>query len=1182
MIEQIRKRINSSEPFQQLTEAVKSIQPGNPVQLRGISGSLISFAAAHLFDMRQTHVLLVAADKDRAEQLRDDCATILGDDRVCLYVSGHTHAAMNLDMSAPIAQIETLRSLLQSTPVLVVSSAEALTTKLPPAKQFADRAVEVEVNKEFPFEELIQKLAVMSFVKKDFVEEYGDFAVRGGILDVFPFVGDNPIRFEFWGDTVESIREFEVISQRSIRELQKASVVASLFNHVADSASMPDSADEKETRVSIFEYLSKEALLFFDEPLLIEKEIEELQQEGYSNILNWKTIEKITNDFAKFDHTAIHSTHSKIRIDFQSHPQAPIAGSIKRLIEQIRTYSNQEYTIYLASDTKEESERLDGLIEEELTAPDEPGARNQKLESTSFDLENNFLTLEGSEKEGGHHEDTFSPISQTQHPSLTVHSPLAENILSPIRYQHLPEALHSGFIYPPANIAIFTEHEIFGRLKRRGTARRKKFKGFTQKELQQLKRGDFVVHRDYGIGRFVGLQKIKVRGVETEVMKLVYEENDTLYVNLNFIDRVQKYSSQEGHTPKLSKLGGLDWDRLKSRARKKIKDIARDLIKLYARRKHEHGFAFASDTHWQKEMEASFLYEDTPDQAKSTLDVKQDMEQSSPMDRLICGDVGFGKTEVAVRAAFKAVMNGKQVAVLVPTTILAHQHFHTFLDRIGRYSLRVESLTRFRSKIDQKDVLESLKEGKVDVLIGTHRILSKDVVFKDLGLLIIDEEQRFGVASKEKLRQLRASVDTLTLTATPIPRTLQFSLMGARDLSLINTPPRNRIPIQTEIAQFDLQLIHEVIMKELHRSGQVYFVHDRVQNIDLIRSMLEEHIPKARFHVAHGQMKGHELEKAMMDFLEKKYDVLLCTKIIESGIDIPSVNTIIINRADRFGLAELYQLRGRVGRSNIQAYAYLLTPPLSVLPRVTLRRLQAIQEFTELGSGFNLAMRDLEIRGAGNLLGGEQSGFILEMGFEMYQRVVEEAVAELKEEEFHELVEKNVENGKKIQGETVIETDVEALIPDIYIEHDAERLDIYRRLYRCESLEDIHMIRAELKDRFGEYPEEVEHLFQQIELKVIAAKIGFIKVELDNDVLTLHFPPPDETAFYENEDAPFQKIMASIHGLKPFHPHLKQDSKQLKLIVKIKLSEHQNERLDEVRAFLDTLSILSLPQLSSK
>jgi len=541
------------------------------------------------------------------------------------------------------------------------------------------------------------------------------------------------------------------------------------------------------------------------------------------------------------------------------------------------------------------------------------------------------------------------------------------------------------------------------------------------------------------------------------------------------------------------------------------------------------------------------------------------------MDRLICGDVGFGKTEVAVRAAFKAVMNGKQTAVLVPTTILAQQHFNTFLDRIGRYSVRIESLTRFRAKKEQTEVLQGLKEGKVDVLIGTHRVLSKDVVFKDLGLLIIDEEQRFGVTAKEKLRQIRASVDTLTLTATPIPRTLQFSLMGARDLSLINTPPRNRIPIQTEIAQFDPRLIREAIIKELYRGGQVYFVHDRVQNIGTIQSMLEEHLPKVRFHVAHGQMKGHELEKAMMNFLEKKYDVLICTKIIESGIDIPSVNTIIINRADRFGLAELYQLRGRVGRSNVQAYAYLLTPPLSVLPRATLRRLQAIQEFTELGSGFNLAMRDLEIRGAGNLLGGEQSGFILEMGFEMYQRVVEEAVAELKDEEFKELVETEKGVGKRKTVETIIETDIESLIPDIYIEHDSERLDVYRRLYRCASHEEIHTMRVELRDRFGEYPEEVEHLFRLVELKITAARIGFIKVELSGEQLLLYFPSSEESVFYEGDDARFQKIMKHIHELKQFQPRLKQDGRQLKLAARIKYDGEPKNRLAEINVFLQML-----------
>jgi transcription-repair coupling factor (superfamily II helicase) len=1166
VIETIQKKIAESEPFQQLTAAVESLQSGSPVQVQGISGSLMAFVAVHLFTVRQSQMLLVVPDKDRAEQLRDDCSLLLGDSAVHLFASGPTHAAKLLDMSAPIAQMETLRALSRSERVLVIASAEALTTKLPAPKRFTERSIELEINKEYPFEQLIQKLAILGFEKKDFVEEYGDFAVRGGILDVFPFIGDNPIRFEFWGNSIESIREFDVLSQRSIRKLQTASVVASLRSDYTDNTDLSQMSDytDSDKRVSLFEYLIGDALLFLDEPLLIEKEFDELVQEGYSDIFDWKTIETQLKGFPRILHSTISSFQSPISLSFHAHPQPPMGGSVRRLIEHVQKLSDQDNTVYLACDTKEEGERLSELIEEELTAPDESGIRNQKSparrlggEAGNQELENIDQTVWDAEKHESRDEDDIHQIV---------------NLPPLIQYTFLLEALHSGFIYPAAKIAIFTEHEIFGRLKRRGTTKRKKFKGFTQKELQQLKRGDFVVHQDYGIGQFAGLQKIKVRGVEAEVMKLVYEENDTLYVHLNFINRVEKYSSQEGHTPKLNKLGGADWDRLKSKARKKIKDIARDLIKLYARRKHEQGFSFAPDTHWQKEMEASFLYEDTPDQAKSTLDVKQDMEQTSPMDRLICGDVGFGKTEVAVRAAFKAVMNGKQVAVLVPTTILAHQHFKTFLDRVGRYSMRVESLTRFRAKKEQTDVLQGLQEGKVDILIGTHRLLSKDVVFKDLGLLIIDEEQRFGVAAKEKLRQLRANVDTLTLTATPIPRTLQFSLMGARDLSLINTPPRNRISIQTEIAQFDPQLIREAIMKELHRGGQVYFVHDRVQNIRLIQSMLEEHIPKARFHVAHGQMKGHELEKAMMDFLERKYDVLLCTKIIESGIDIPSVNTIIINRADRFGLAELYQLRGRVGRSNIQAYAYLLTPPLSVLPRVTLRRLQAIQEFTELGSGFNLAMRDLEIRGAGNLLGGEQSGFILEMGFEMYQRVVEEAVAELKEEEFGELAEGEKEEGKRKKTETVIETDIEALIPDIYIEHDAERLDIYRRLYRCVSHEEVHAMRGELQDRFGEYPEEVEHLFRLVELKITTARIGFTKVELNGELLSLHLPPPEEKGFYEGDEAPFQKIMGRIHEMQQFQPRLKQDGKQLKLIAKIPLSEESNLRMNAINRFLEGIT----------
>ncbi len=1097
MIEEIRKRIEDSEPFRMLLQRSKALAAGESLSIRGVSGSLMAFVAASLYDARQTQVVLLTADRDRAEQLRDDCALLLGEHSVRLYTHGPSHKAAALDMTAPIAQVEALKALSANETIVVVTSAEAITGVVPPPNDFKQRSLEITAGKEHPFEDLISQLTVLGFERKDFVEEYGDFSVRGGILDVFPFVGDNPVRIEFWGDSIESIREFDALSQRSIRELQTATIIASL---------LPDD-DSRQLTSSMLDYLSKDALLIVDEPVAVQKEIEELFREGVQNILSWESVDEQTNRFPKLIHSFLSDPKTQDPIEFLSLPQPSVNGSIKMLLRQINELTDQGNELVLVCDTQEEADRLKELIDEEFTTP---SSEDEKVES-----------------------EIDAPRGLRQ-PS----------------YQLMTEAMHLGFIFPHSRIALFTEHQVFGRLKRRGMTKRKRFKGFSQKEAQQLRRGDYVVHVDYGIGRFAGLQKLKVRDVDQEVMRVLYEGNDVLYVNLNFVNRVQKYASQEGHLPKLSKLGAPDWERLKSRARKRIKDIARELIALYARRRTEQGFAFARDTHWQKELEASFMFEDTPDQSKATTDVKRDMELPSPMDRLICGDVGFGKTEVAVRAAFKSVLNGKQVAILVPTTILAQQHFNTFTDRVGRYSVRVESLSRFKSKKEQQSTLEGLKAGKVDVLIGTHRLLSKDVQFKDLGLLVIDEEHRFGVTAKEKLRQLRATVDTMTLTATPIPRTLQFSLMGARDLSLINTPPRNRLPILTEIAQFDLQLIREAILKELHRGGQVYFIHDRIHDIDEIQEMLHRKIPEAKFHVAHGQMKGHELEKAMMEFLEKKYDVLICTKIIESGIDIPSVNTIIINRADRFGLAELYQLRGRVGRSNEQAYAYLLTPPISSLPRATLRRLQAIQEFTELGSGFNLAMRDLEIRGAGNLLGAEQSGFIMEMGIEMYQRIVEEAVAELKEQEFEKLFQGTKAQARRTNGETTIDADVEAYIPDVFIESDAERLDFYRRLYGVSSTDEIQAMRDELRDRFGEYPEEVENLFGVVELKTMASKIGFTKVELLRNQLSLHFPSAEEKKFYKSDDGSasrFQQIMSLVATLRRYRAYLKQDGKQLKL-----------------------------------
>ncbi|MBI4428212.1 MAG: DEAD/DEAH box helicase, partial [Ignavibacteriales bacterium] len=784
-----------------LRQRMKSLKKGETLHVRGVSGSFMAFVIARLFEEQKVQVLLVVADDDRAEELRDDCAVLLGGENVFLFAHGQTHDAKLLDMSAPIARVETLKALSVQEPVVVVASGSGLASKAPTRAQFAERLLAVEANKEYPFENFLKQLATLGFEKKEFVEEYGDVAVRGGIVDVFPFVGENPLRIEFWGDTVESIREFDVLSQRSIRQLQMATVAGGL----SDNPASP-----------LFEYLHDEAVVIFDEPVMIQKEIEELQSEGIENIFDWKYLQKYADGLRCIIHSSLSPSVAQ-GIDFGSTTQAALSGSVKLLREHISVLRTKRYEPVLMCDTEEEAARLKDLFE----------------------------------------------------------SPSPEEFQAP---PLLSLAFHSGFTFPAANIAVITEHEFFGRKKRRGSSRRPKFRGFSQKEISQLKRGDFVVHVDYGIGKFQGLQKIKVRGTEQEVMKVLYLENDVLYVNLNFINRVQKYSSKEGHVPALTKLGGPDWERLKSRARRKIKDIARDLVKLYARRKHEKGTAFSTDTAWQKEMEASFIYEDTPDQARATLDVKKDMEHTAPMDRLVCGDVGFGKTEIAVRAAFKAVMDGKQVAVLVPTTILAQQHFNTFVDRLGRYSVRVECLSRFKTKKEQRGIIEGLNDGRVDIVIGTHRLLSQDVHFKDLGLLVVDEEHRFGVTSKEKLKAIRASVDTLTLTATPIPRTLQFSLMGARDLSLINTPPRNRLPIITEIARFDFKLIREAILKEIHRGGQLYFIHDRIQNIEEMQALLEEHVPEARFHIAHGQMKGHELEKTMMSFLEKKFDVMICTK----------------------------------------------------------------------------------------------------------------------------------------------------------------------------------------------------------------------------------------------------------------------------------------------------------------
>ncbi len=1130
MLKKLKEDIVRSAPMRDLQERAGSLRAGDRLVLTGMAGSLLAFGAAALFERTRRQILLIGADEERSEKLRDDCALLVGESGVRFFGARPSHPAQSLDLSSSIAQIETLKSLAAGTVTLTVASPHSVGERVPLPASFRKTVIEITKDAEVPFQALLAQLDSLGFERKDFVGAYGEYAVRGGIVDIFPFVGENPVRIEFWGDTVESVREFDVLSQRSIRELQTASVVPDL----AGAPEGPGGETAAAPEGTIFDYLASDAIVLIDNSASVEREIEELLKEGAAGLLTFGEVLERSRKHPLIlsESRATARPEGAPVIDAAALSQPSFNGSVALLLQKLESLGHEGYRCILACDTKEEAERLRELLEETMRLPPkEPGAA--------------------------------APAQLDQMPEF------------------LTETIHSGFLSPDARIAVFTEHEIFNRLRRRGTGKRRRFKGLSSKELQQLRRGDYVVHVDYGIGTFAGLTKLQVAGSEQEVLKLVFLENDVLYVNLNFVNRVQKYSSQEGHVPKLTRLGTGEWDRITERAKRRIKDIARDIIALYARRKQEPGFAFGPDTHWQKELEASFMYEDTPDQARATHEVKADMELPTPMDRLVCGDVGFGKTEVAVRAAFKAVMGGKQVAVLVPTTILAIQHYNTFHDRLSRYTTRIEHLTRFKSAKEQKATVEALRQGNVDIIIGTHRILSKDIAFKDIGLLIIDEEHRFGVAAKEKLRQLKANVDTLAMTATPIPRTLHFSLIGARDLSIINTPPRNRMPILTEIIPADAtgrqthwKLIREAVMKELYRGGQIYFVHDRVSNIDAIAEQVRKHVPEAKVHVAHGQMSGHELEKAMLNFLEKRHDVLVCTKIIESGVDIPSVNTIIINRADMFGLAELYQLRGRVGRSNVQAYSYLLTPPLSVMPKQSLRRLQVIEEFTELGSGFNLAMRDLEIRGAGNLLGGEQSGYIMEMGFEMYERIVREAVEELRQDEFQEIFQKQggASAGEPARVETVIESDIESLIPDVYIESDAERLDVYRRIYGTHSADELRALQLELRDRFGEYPEEVGNLFGLVDLRLRAADLRLQKLALRAGTFKVTLPPGTDTAFYGESDgssAPFQRIMKRMAAERKKRVQFRQEGEMLSLTFTLDGAASAADRMDEARRYLD-------------
>jgi len=1096
MLNNIKSKIYDSQFFKSLKEEAKN---GN-LFLRGINGSFLSFILDYSYLKINKKIVVITDEAEKISLLKDDLGFISDCEYISVYQTDNTAESEEFTKS--------LSYLTDNDEFIILINAKSLGKRIISKERFKDSLVQLKKNDEYLFEELILKLNDYNYEKKDFVEEAGDFSVRGGIVDLFPENYDSPIRIEFFGETIESIREFDITTQRSLKELNSIKIGINI--------SSEKELEESESTSNILDYIPGDAVILIDEPEIISNYLDGL---SFNNIFP----ENRCIFISRLPSGQFVSEYSLAEINFNTFPQPDFHSNLRLLYTNVSGQLVNGISVNILCSDEHQSERIKSLLE---------------------DYESNLLG------------DNIAPV------------------LNKSDISYLSDSIQSGFVFPDAKITLYTEHQIFGRYFRQLKRKRKVFKGLTFEEIKELRPGDFIVHRDFGIGIFSGLKKIKVGNNWQEVVKLAYAGGDTLFLNMNYVNLIKKYSAGEGVSPALTKIGGGEWDRIKERAKKRVKDIARDLIILYAKRKTETGFSFSPDAHWQKELEASFIYEDTPDQYQSTVDVKQDMELSNPMDRLICGDVGFGKTEVAVRAAFKAVLDNKQVAVLVPTTILAVQHYNTFRDRLSSYAVEVECISRLNSKKEQKEILEKLEEGKINIIIGTHRILSKDIKFKDIGLLVIDEEQRFGVKAKEKLRAIKPNVDTLTLTATPIPRTLNFSLLGARDLSIINTPPKNRKPIITEIINLDWNAITDIIKKEIQRSGQVYFVNDRISDLYVLADKLKDRIPSVRIGIAHGQMDGNELEDIVVNFIEKKLNVLFCTKIIESGLDIPNVNTIIINNANMYGLSELYQLRGRVGRSDVQAYAYFISPPIGKLTKTAIRRLQAIEEYTDLGSGFNLAMRDMEIRGVGNLLGKEQSGFISQVGFETYIDIIEEAVADLKENEFKELF-KDEESLKKISDSvvkkieyksTILESDLNALIPNDYIENDTERLNIYKRLYEIKEIQNLAPLKAELADRFGKSGIEVENLFRQIELKIIATEIGLEKINISGKVITLYFPFNKEHKIFESGF--FTRIIEKLSSTKTRKYSFVNDDERLIIEVLLE-SEEDESRLTELQAILN-------------
>lgn len=970
---------------------------------------------------------------------------------------------------------------------VLVTYPEALFEKVVVPNVLSTNIIHIKTGDTLNVNDTLLKLADYGFERTDFVYEPGQFAIRGGILDIYSYGNEKPYRIELFGNDIDSIRIVDPETQLSERKLLQVSIIPNV-----------DTQFDDEQKVSLLEFLPENTIVWIQDQEWCKERLRDCEEDLEL------FIRMITQGLEATEKPKTHAERQRLQEEADDR-------SIKKEVK-----TDDFITATILEEQLEPKHVVEFGFKDTSPAHHSPltihfSTRQQPAFNRQFDLL--IRDLKSWVSKG------FSLYIFAENPKqLERLRTIFEDLKSEIVFNPVATSIHEGFIEEDLKIVCYTDHEIFQRYhKYRVKQAYNKNKALTLRTLRELQPGDFVTHIDHGVGTFSGLQKMEVNGRVQEAVRIIYKDSDILYVNINSLHKIAKYTGKEGSVPKVNKLGSDVWNKLKEKTKTKVKEIAFDLIRLYAKRKAQQGFSHSPDNYMQTELEASFIYEDTPDQSKATADVKKDMESPSPMDRLVCGDVGFGKTEVAIRAAFKTCIDGKQAAVLVPTTILAFQHYKTFSDRLKDFPVTVDYVNRFKSAKEKKETLKKLEEGKIDIIIGTHAVLGKEVKFKDLGLLVIDEEQKFGVGHKEKIKTLRTTVDCLTLTATPIPRTLQFSLMGARDLSIINTPPPNRQPIQTEVQIYNEDTIRDAIYFETERGGQVFFIYNRISGLAEMASIIQGLCPDLSIGYAHGQMEGHELEERILDFIDKKYDVLVCTNIVESGVDIPNVNTIIIHNAHQFGLSDLHQLRGRVGRSNKKAFCYLLAPPMSTLPSDSKKRLQTLEQHSELGSGFQIAMRDLDIRGAGNLLGGEQSGFMAEIGFEMYQKILDESIRELKRTEFKELFKEEISRQDDFVQDCTIDTDLEILIPDEYVESIAERLSLYQRLDNCENDEELAELKLEMADRFGAVPPQVEDLFVTVKCRRLAVDLGFEKISLKNDVLRCHFINRPDSPYFESD-----------------------------------------------------------------